>query len=435
VDADARTVTRSILAFEVRTGRRITQIPVSDAQWSTVHRGPGEVSIDIPLDATEFRKLERMWLSTRHFGDADELVSATTLTSAAVPLWRPGDGLRPELLASLEPLRCGLAVLEDDTVLEAGPIWAWDYEYGGTLKIKAAGLWSLLDRRYVVDGDASTAWASWAVTYSGLSLATIAKRLVQFTETQDGGELPIVLPADVTGTSERTYRGFELATVRSRIEQIMGVIDGPDIAFEPRLTTDRLGIEWVMRTGTTVDPLLHQHGDDHVWDSRVPQSPIGGLSVGRDAGSVTTRSWVTGAGQDEALLMARRGPGNVGLPDPRDVGHPLTEISEARSTVEDQTTLNRWADGNLRGGARSWQSWSADVVARPTARFNGQNLPAGPQLGQYRPGDWARVWVSATHPLLGLLLPAGFHRARIMEVSGGMGDQVKITLAPVMESR
>lgn len=427
---------RSILAFEVRTGRRITQIPVADASWSMVHRGPGEISIDIPLDAEDFRRLERTFVGGLYPGSPGLYPSPETYPTAATPIWRPGDGLRPELLTSLEPVRCGLAVLEDDTVLEAGPITAWDYQYGGALTVKATGLWWLLDRRHVIDGDPTIAWARWARTYSDLSLGTIAKRLVQLTQSQDGGDLPVVLPPDQAGSHDRTYRGFELATVRSRIEQLMDVIDGPDVAFEPRLTADRLGIEWVMRTGTTADPLLHQGGDDHVWDSRVPQSPISGLSVGRDAGRVATRSWATGSGMDEALLMTRRGPANIGLPDLRAAGFPLTEVAESRSTVEHLSTLNAWADANLRAGSRPWQSWTAQVIARPVATLpDGTVVPAGPQLGQYRPGDWARVWVPRSHPLLGLLLPEGFHRARVMEVSGGMGEQVRVTWAPTMEAR
>lgn len=416
---------RSILVGEVRTGRRITQIPVSDASWSMVHRGPGEVTIEIPLDAADFKELER------HQDDFFTEIFYDDF--GPPPYWRPGDGLRPELLAALEPVRCFLAIVEDDIVLEAGPIWAWEYPYGGVLRVKAVGMWSMLDHRFMANGDAASAWAEWAVTYSNLSLGTIAKRLVEFTESQSGGGLPIVLPDDEAGEHERTYRGSELSTVRSRIEQLMGVIDGPDISFEPRLTADRLGIEWVMRVG---DPLLSQAGDDHVWDCRVPQSPISGLSVSRDASRVATRSWATGSGMDEALLMARRGPANLGMEDLRNVGFPLTEVSEAQTTVEDQATLNKWADGNLRAGSRPWQTWTAEATARPKAVLpDGTEVPAGPQLGQYRPGDWARIWIPQTHPLLGMLLPEGFHRARIMSVSGGMGDQVKLTFAPSREAR
>lgn len=407
---------RSILVGEVRTGRRITQIPVADASWSMAHRGPGDITVSIPLDASDFATLERTWMGGLYPG-AGVFPGVGTFPEEATPLWSPGDGMRPELLAALDPGRCFLAVLEDETVLEAGPIWAWDYTHGGMLQVKATGMWSLFDHRFVMAAIAS-GFPSWEVTYTGLSLGTIAKRLVQIALSQVGGDLPIVLPADVAGTHERTYRGHELGTVRERLEQIMGVEGGPDIAFEPRLTEDRLGVEWVMRVG---DPLLSQQGDDHVWDARVPHSGVGGLSVQRDAGELAQRAWATGAGMDESLLMARST--DVAL---LDAGFPLMETSVQRSTVEHQPTLQSWAEATRRAKARPWQTWTADIAA---------DAPGVPRLGSYRPGDWARVWVPSDHALLGALLPEGFHRARVMSVSGGLGEMVRVTWAPGMEAR
>lgn len=413
-------MTRSILVGEVRTGRRITQIPVSDASWSCVHRGTGSITVDIPLGAEEFRVLERSWVGGLYFGTG-VVVSPTTVPEAATPVWRPGDGLRPELLSALEPVRCFLAVLEDDVVLEWGIIWSWDYDYS-VLRVGAKSMPSLLSRRFVM-GNVSSAYASWAVTYTGMSLGTIMKRLVQLTESIEAGELPIVLPADESAAADedhtRTYRGSDLATVWDRIDDLMGVINGPDVGFEPRLTADRQGIELVMRVGTEADPLLHQAGDDHVWDTRVPRSGVSSLSVQRDASQMSARSWVTGSGTDEALLMSRATSTTL-----TNVGFPLTEISEARSSVEIQTTLDRWASGNLSANARPWQTWTCTVRADQS-----------PKLGSYRCGDYARIWVPADHPLLGLLLPEGFHRTRIVGISGDMGDDVKLTLAPTIEIR
>src|SRR5690606_21678978 len=119
------------------------------------------------------------------------------------------------------------------------------------LTVKAAGLASLFDHRYVMGVVASgTEAAAWSATYSNLSLATIAKRLIQLAETHTGGNLPIVFQDDESGAHTRTYNGFDLGTTWQRVSELMGVIDGPDISFEPRLRADRLGIEWVMRTGT-----------------------------------------------------------------------------------------------------------------------------------------------------------------------------------------
>jgi len=414
-------VTRTILVGEVRTGRRIATIPVSGASWSVAHRGTGDISVDIPLNAAEFKVLERT-LSTDLFSD---IFSDTFGGPDAVrPTWHVGQGLRPEFLTSVEPARTFMAVLEGDNVICAGPIWAHDFDIStGSLKVKASGsIASIFDHRIVMAVIAGTAWAQWAVTYTGLSLGTIAKRLIELLMTHTGGTLPIVLPDDETAAADelhtRTYKGFEMATVQSRLDQLMGVINGPDIRFDPRLTADRMGIEWVMKTGTEEQPLLFQSDADHVWDSRVPRGGVSGLSVHRDGGGLASRSWATGSGMDTALLMARADYTTL-----TDGGFPLLEVSESRSSVEVQSTLDGWASGNLTNAAAPWMTWSASVRA-----------DMSPLLGSYRTGDFAKVWVG-DHPYLNLLLPAGFHRTRIMNISGDMGPNVAITFAPVMESR
>jgi hypothetical protein len=179
-----------------------------------------------------------------------------------------------------------------------------------------------------------------------------------------------------------------------------------------------MGIEAVMRVGTEAQPLLYQADADHVFDSRVPRGGVSGLSVHRDAGGLASRSWATGSGMDEALLMSRADDSTL-----TDGGFPLLEVTESRSTVEVQSTLDNWASGNLANAGAPWMTWSASVRA-----------DMSPLLGSYRTGDFAKVWVG-DHPYLNLLLPAGFHRARITNISGDLGPDVKLTFAPVMESR
>jgi hypothetical protein len=407
----------------VRTGRRITQIPVLNGPWSTGHKTTGEVSIDIPLRAAEFRMLEQRWLGGKYPNSA-LFPGPATFPEQATPLWRLGQGIRPELLAAVEPARCFLAVLEGDTVLEAGPIWWHDYnDDRGVLTVRAGSMRSIFDHRAVIGLLAS--WpggkpARWQVTYGGLSLGTIAKRLVAQAQAFTGGALPIDFQDDEAGEHERTYKGNEIATVLSRLDQLSGVQDGPDISFDPYLTPDRQGVRWNMRTGTNADPLLHQAGDDHVWDAIVPRGGLSGISVRRDATKVASRAWETGAGIDEALLMAYATD-----PTLTDRGWPLLESIDQRSTVEEQRTLDAWARGDLAAAARPWQTWSFRARADQS-----------PRLGTYRPGDFSRVWVPKNHPYLGLTLGGGQHyRARIMTVRGNVDEFVDVTCMPTMEAR
>lgn len=374
----------SIMCGELRSGRRLTEVPVSGASWDVKHNAAGTVEATIQL------------------GDA-------------------GVRARRELVASLDPARCFLAaVTEDDQVLEAGPIWSHSYDaHKQALTVRAGGIETLFAYRKLIQvllpGDVPQ---EQTYTYTS-SLGTIAKRLIQMAMSHFGGSLPIVLPADETGTNTRTYYGYELAWVADRLKQLREVMSGPDIAFEPRMTADRLGIEWVMRHGSTSDPLLHQDGDDWVWDARVAKSAVSGLSVNRDGAGMAMRSWATGSGQETALLMAMEEDLSR-----LDDGYPLLEQESAHSSVSTLSVLGAHAQAGLEAAARPWQTWNFDV--RPDA---------DPRLGTYRPGDWAKVWVPEDHLYLRSLLGEGFYRTRILGFSGGLTGSVKHVHAPIMEAR
>ncbi len=212
--------------------------------------------------------------------------------------------------------------------------------------------------------DASLSW-------SGVSLGTIAKRLVATAIAHTGESLPVVLPADVAGISTRTYPGYELAWVGDRLQELTQVDGGPDVSFEPRLTSDGLSVQWVMRTGTDTDPLLHQTGQDWIWDRGAAKGGVTSLSVSIDATGMAQRAWAIGSGTEVDLLV-----GEADFPDPLDAGYPLLEADASYTSVTDQGTLDAHALSLILYAQRPWATWALAVRA-----------DAAPTLGTYRPGD------------------------------------------------
>jgi hypothetical protein len=236
----------------------------------------------------------------------------------------------------------------------------------------------------------------------------------------------VVIGEDIGGDDTRSYPGHELATVGDRLDQLQGVIDGPEVQFQPRLTADRQGIEWEMRTGTTSDPLLHQPGSassygdaDWIWDRRAPRSGISSLSVDRDANGLSYRAWASGQGTGEALLI--RSVDDMAMVER---GYPLLESVTAHQSVRETDTLDFHATMDLISHMRPWTTWKLAVRA-----------DRRPVLGTYRPGDWCRVWVPKDHLYLGQYLAEGFYRTRITGVSGDLGPKVALTMAPTMDVR
>jgi hypothetical protein len=381
---------QTVLTGELTTGRRLTQLPVTKAPWVVQLNKAGTITATLKLDDPRVRE-------------------------------------RPELLLAVEPARSFLAVLAGETVLEAGPIWSHVYDDDNkTLTVRAAGLRSIFDHRIVMRVlAAGQDPATTSVTYSG-ALADIARDLVRLAVAHTGGALPIVIGDDIGGTDTRMYPGHELARVEERLAQLTGVIGGPDIAFEPRLTADRQGLEWLMRTGTTADPLLHQPGSssssgdgDWIWDRRAPRSRISSLSVSRDANGLAYRAWASGQGTGESLL--------IGMQESMQQvahGYPLLESVSSHQSVQDPATLDLHATSDLISHMRPWTTWSLAVRG-----------DRNPKLGSYRPGDWSKVWVPTDHLYLSQYLAAGFYRTRITGFSGDLGPTVKVDMAPTMDVR
>lgn len=353
-------------------------------------------------------------------GDDGDLACTVLMDSEAAA--------RPGLLAAVEPARSCLVVTDGTEVVEAGPVWSHDYDAAsGVLTVRAAGLRSLWDHRRVMQVLAVGDDPAESFTTLAGSLADIAVDLVALALAHAGGSLPVVLPDRVGGQNVRTYAGHELSVLGDMLDNLSGVIGGPEIAFQPRLSADGSHLEWVMRTGTADDPLLHQPGSsawdgtaDWVWDARTPRSGVSGLSVKRDASKMAYRSWASGEGTGEALLVAWATD-----TEPLAHGWPLLESVTAHGSVLDPGTLQLHATADLLAGARPWTTWTM-TLAGGIPRHDGRLL---------RPGDWAKVWIPTDHPYLAQYLPAGYYRTRVVKISGTHTQAVTVDLAPTMDLR
>jgi len=399
--------TRYIIG-NLRTGRRILDLPVMTGQWGCRYLTAGTINVTVDLNDPDVQALE--------------------------------------LFNTATPTQSFLAVVEGDTIMEAGPVWVRNYSRDTrTLELAAKGMGSYFNHRLILPllaasvgvdqftipdpTDTSKTMANPALTssYSALSLGTIAKRLVEQARLWTGSDLPIVFQADEAGTHEKDYLGLDFKPVMQAIEDLANREDGPEFSFQPRFTADMLGVEWLFRTGTNASPLVTSESAP-LWSVTAPKSPVSNLTISEDGSRQLSLGWQVGGRQTDTVLVAR-----AYAPTLVDAGFPLMEdIDSSHSTVSEQPTLDSYATAMVRAGLSPYEVWSFTAEAYPTDE---KGLSGGPQLGQYRVGDFADLVFDKWDPLTGLgdpfLTQAQTVRHRIIGMSGDeRGRFVKIDLAP-----
>lgn len=313
-----------------------------------------------------------------------------------------------------EPTKNSLVVDWDGVPLAGGPIWNRPPTKGG-VAVNASGLQKLFVKRKVAN--LSTPYANQVFTYTGVSLGTIAQRLVQLATDpgKPGATLPLTYPAteaDSDASRQRTYYGYELNNVADMLVNLTGVIGGPDIDFVPEwVDGDRSAIRWRMRIGTMAAPKLTTV-NSLAWDSSVPESAVKELGFGDDASQRADVAWSRGDGQDVSTLMARAASTKY-----TSQGYPLLEDEVDYSTVATQATLDAHAAGDLAAGLDPIVQYSMTVDAL-----------SDPRLGSYQLGDIASV-VVRDHYWIPDSPPAGYG-LRILGISGNASTDVTLTLQP-----
>lgn len=305
-----------------------------------------------------------------------------------------------------------LAVVENDVIMNAGPIWQHQYSKDdGTLQLTASGLWSYFDHRVLIPvlaaGQSPFDVESY---YEGFSLQAIAKRLVQQARTHTNGNVPVVLPVEVTGSETREYQGADLGLVGDALRDLTSVENGPEIDFAPRWRTNRSGIEWVLNIGTPTQPQLSGQ-ITHVWDYSVPHGTVSGLTVTKDGAKLSGRGWAASGASTSGNMISVYTNQNM-----LSQGYPLLEVVEASKDVDEQSDLDKYATETARIGSKPTEFWEFQVRA-----------DASPLIGEYRKGDFCVVKMRNDY-----YIPDGEYRRRITNLSGDQdGKWVKVTTGEV----
>lgn len=360
-----------VLLGDVRTGRSLKDLPVVTMSWEKRRNRAETVRATVDLLDPDVRALD--------------LRSAATAGKSF------------------------LAVVENDTFMAAGQVWPYGYDGDtGHLDLAASGLWSYFDNRTVLPaGTTNPAGADTA--YTALEFGTIAKRLVQQANGWAGAGLPIVFEADRVGTHDKTYAGIDLKIVGTVLQQLTQLNGGPDLEFSPRWQWDRLGVEWLLRTGTDAQPRLGA-ATIHRWDYTygMPEGAVRNLKTNGDASLLASQAWATGGRSGDKTLVSRAVDTTL-----TDAGYPLLEaVDTTHSTVTDQATLDGYASELVRVGKITPEFWTFQVRA-----------DAPPLVGVYGIGDTVRLQV-ARDPYI----RDGSYLMTIAALSGDQdGRWVKIT--------
>jgi hypothetical protein len=305
---------------------------------------------------------------------------------------------------STRPLQKTIVVDWDKTVVYAGIIWGRTYNRrSGTLTVTHADPWKLMTKRHVLasNGDG---FQQQTVTWSGLSLATLAKRVMQqcFDPASDRYKLPFTYAADVAGTQSRTYKGWEATTAADAMHDLMTTDGGPDIDIRPYWTLDH-ELRYDFRAGnlnTKTNELYVTGSGAGVFD----------LDFEDSADDLANIAFALGQGSEKDVKARVMFGGDTSYPVVESVLNLSGEASLAKldaALYEHVTVFGQLAT-----------QMTFDIDADSTASGVGAaTLMIGGKADLYYQGD---IWVAP-----------GRHGDRVIEFSGDLSPTIKVSTQPM----
>lgn len=309
-----------------------------------------------------------------------------------------GDPVVSEVIGlyDLYPGQFLIVVEWDGSPVYAGFIEDHSYDYDTKkLTVSHKDIWSLWDDRRVLS-DRSANLSKSKIVYTGLTLSTIAKRLVQVGTAGSGFGVPIVFPADVSGSSARTYYGYDLMTVGEALNELVEQENGPEIDFQPRWTSAGT-LEWVMRVGSDLGgPMLE-------YEMGAADPGARGLWIKTDASALTTHAYGIGEGTEVDMLVRLSQSANI-------ADYPARESTETFKDVKSGPQLQGLAQEYIRAHNQATRQAGMQVLAGGNHKANSIQLGADVR------------WNVRNDPYF----TTGFRNWRIIQFSGDLGDWVTL---------
>jgi hypothetical protein len=325
-----------------------------------------------------------------------------------LPYVDPATDVDLDIPNQLLPKRDFMGWVENGVLLAAGQVQGDPFTFPYSSTVTAAGAWDYFASRRVLPvltaeqlpSDVTSEW-------SGVSLRTMPKRLVQQACSWPSAGLPIDYEPDFPGDATREYPGVDLTQVDEALTNLTEVENGPDITFRPKLDGPR-HIRWDLLTG---DPDLTQDGVDHYWDVSAPGPSAVIDSLDRDGRDLATHAWGIGATDDETQARLEAKASSTVLTD---AGFPMMEIVENRNSVIRKETLQAYVDESVVRYSAFTETFTLKV-----------KRDQDPKLGTYWPGDWALIKIKKT-----ARIPAGRYRVRIIRIAFDAEGDVTLQCSP-----
>lgn len=313
------------LLHETRTGAPVVDLEVSAWDYDCGILTPDKLGVTVPAYTQRAQSMDLAELLTPFkysIALVDESVEGQRVVAASGPITARPPEDDPDGRQSFK-------------VTARGPEVLFDYWH-----IRKFPGWPLLDAEGKPTG-------TYDLAFSGLSLGTIIKRLVQEREKWPGNDLPLVYEADRSGTREYArHEAVDGKPLLEALDQIGERSDGVEWALVPQINDlDRISYRLV--TGTDSAQVIVA-ADHLTWNLGGPAPDIRGLEPNDLVGEVATDAIFHAGKGDDAVLLARAS-------DPTLVnqGWPRMEVwDSSHSSVTQQATLQAWANGRVTGVAQ-----------------------------------------------------------------------------------